>query len=63
MVTFWLLDSKVWGVIVVNKRLCILTQQAMKTHDMIIDIHARIMDIHNINNWLMDSLDRRMDID
>ena len=34
MVTFWLLDSKVWGVIVVNKILCILTQQAMKTHDM-----------------------------
>ena len=32
-------------------------------HDWIIDIHVRIMDIHNINNWLMDSLDRRMDID
>ena len=37
----------------------------MDIHDWIIliDIHVRIMDIHNINNWLMDSLDRRMDID
>ena len=33
MATFWLLDSKVWGVIVVNKRLCILTQWATKKHD------------------------------
>ena len=33
MATFWLLDSKVWGVIVVNKRQCILTQWATKTHD------------------------------
>ena len=32
MATFWLLDSKVWGVIVVNKRLCILTHCATKTH-------------------------------
>ena len=30
---WWRLDSKVWGVIVVNKRLCILTQWATKTHD------------------------------
>ena len=35
----------------------------MDIHDWIIDIHVRIMDIHYINNWLMDSLDRRMDID
>ena len=33
MATFWLLDSNVWGVIIVNKRLCILTQWATKTHD------------------------------
>ena len=32
MVTFWLVDSKVWGMIVVNKRLC-LTRWPTKTHD------------------------------
>ena len=32
-------------------------------HDWIIAIHVRIMDIHNTNNWFMDSLDQRMDID
>ena len=37
----------------------------MDIHDWIIDIHVKIMDIPiiNINNWFMDSLDRRMDID
>ena len=35
----------------------------MYIHGGIIDIHISIMDIHNINNRFLDSLDRRMDID
>ena len=36
----------------------------MDIHELIIDIHIWIMDIHiTMNNWWIDSLDRRMDID
>ena len=40
-----------------------IKDRIMDIHDWIIDIDVRIMDIHNINNWFVDGLDRGMAVD